>query len=67
MTNPLEIRKNYTVGALNESDANPDPTLQLRAWLEEATDAGVQEPNAMSVATVGVNGRPSSRFVLPRT
>ncbi len=66
MTNPLEIRKNYAMGALEESDANPDPTLQLRAWLEEATNAGVQEPNAMSVATVGANGRPSSRFVLLR-
>ena len=66
MTNPLEIRKNYALGGLSESDVNPDPILQLRAWLEEATAAGVQEPNAMSVATVGANGRPSSRFVLLR-
>lgn len=66
MTNPLEVRKNYTVGALDESDVNPDPIAQLRAWLEDATGAGVQEPNAMSVATVGADGRPSSRFVLLR-
>jgi pyridoxamine 5'-phosphate oxidase len=66
MTNPLELRKQYTVGALLESDANPDPVAQLRGWLEDATSAGIHEPNAMSVATIGANGRPSSRFVLLR-
>lgn len=61
MTNPLEIRKNYVLGVLEESNANPDPTLQLRVWLEDATNAGVQEPNAMSVVMVRVMiGAPSS-------
>jgi pyridoxamine 5'-phosphate oxidase len=41
-----------------------DPMLQFTRWFEQALKAEVNEPNAMNVATVGADGRPSSRIVL---
>ena len=64
--NPLEQRKEYRQGELLETTVRPDPIAQLQAWLLEAEGAGVYEPNAMNVATVGADGRPSSRTVLLR-
>ncbi len=43
-----------------------DPVAELRTWIEGATAAGVPEPNAMCVATVGSGGQPSARIVLLR-
>lgn len=43
-----------------------DPIATLRAWLEEARAAGEHEPGAMTLATVGEDGRPSARIVLLR-
>jgi hypothetical protein len=62
----LEFRKEYRQGSLEESSINTNPIAQLRTWLEQATQAGVIEPNAMTVSSVGANGRPSSRVVLLR-
>ena len=62
----LDFRKEYKQGSLEESSIDQNPIAQLRAWLEQATQAGVIEPNAMTVSSVGVNGRPSSRVVLLR-
>jgi pyridoxamine 5'-phosphate oxidase len=42
------------------------PLKTLAAWLEQARTAGVGEPEAMALATVGADGRPSVRFVLCR-
>ena len=66
MTDSLDFRKEYKQGSLEESSINQNPIAQLRTWLEQATQAGVIEPNAMTVSSVGANGRPSSRVVLLR-
>src|SRR5579862_9055228 len=49
---------------LQESTALPDPILQFRQWLDAAQDAGLREPNAMTLATATREGRPSARMVL---
>jgi len=59
-----DLRKDYGQASLDENDVDTDPILQFTRWFEEALKAEVNEPNAMSVATVGADGRPSSRIVL---
>src|SRR5688500_9333174 len=55
----------YTLNKpLLETDLAPDPLAQLAAWLETARTAGLIEPTAMTLATVGADGRPSARVVL---
>jgi pyridoxamine 5'-phosphate oxidase len=62
---PLETRKNYLRGSLEFSDLLENPLEQVGLWLEEAAQAGIQEPNAMCISTVQ-QSRPSSRMVLLR-
>jgi pyridoxamine 5'-phosphate oxidase len=57
-------RKSYERGELDEVASDPDPMRQFDAWLCQAVAAGVPEPNAMTLATVGAEGRPSTRVVL---
>jgi pyridoxamine 5'-phosphate oxidase len=59
-----DLRKDYGQASLNETEVMDDPMLQFTQWFEQALKAEVNEPNAMSVATVAANGRPSSRIVL---
>ena len=59
-----DLRKSYELAELDESGAASEPLLQFRQWLDEALKAEVPEPNAMTVATVGEDGRPSTRIVL---
>ena len=60
-------RITYERGELDVESVARDPFEQFRVWLEHALHCeGIVEPNAMSVATVGANGRPSSRVVLLR-
>ncbi len=49
---------------LLEGDLDPDPLAQLRRWLAEARDAGVELPEAMTLATATRDGLPSARMVL---
>jgi pyridoxamine 5'-phosphate oxidase len=58
------VRKSYERGALDESAAAGDPLGQFERWMKDALAAKVPEPNAMTLATVGDNGRPSTRIVL---
>ncbi|MGZ5199484.1 MAG: pyridoxamine 5'-phosphate oxidase [Telluria sp.] len=58
------LRKDYGQASLSEEDVAADPVAQFGKWFEEALKAEVNEPNAMTVATVGADGRPSSRIVL---
>jgi pyridoxamine 5'-phosphate oxidase len=58
------LRKDYGQASLNESDVADNPFVQFTKWFDEALKADVNEPNAMSVATVGADGKPSSRIVL---
>jgi pyridoxamine 5'-phosphate oxidase len=59
-----DLRKDYSRASLTEADVDPDPIRQFSLWFGEAMEAGVPEANAMSVATVGADGRPSSRILL---
>jgi len=59
-----DLRKDYGQAVLDESAVADDPIDQFTHWFEEALKAEVNEPNAMSVATVDAEGRPSSRIVL---
>jgi pyridoxamine 5'-phosphate oxidase len=59
-----DLRKSYERAELSESDSHPDPLLQFDRWLNEAMHCEVPEPNAMTLATVGSNLRPSTRVVL---
>jgi pyridoxamine 5'-phosphate oxidase len=58
------IRKEYHHKGLTESTIARDPFQQLENWLSDAVDAGIQEPNAMILSTLGRNGRPAARVVL---
>jgi pyridoxamine 5'-phosphate oxidase len=51
---------------MDEADLDPDPLTQLSRWLEMARAAEETMPEAMAVATVTMDGRPSSRMVLLR-
>lgn len=59
-------RRDYAVGALELADLDPDPLVQLGRWVADAAAAGVDEPNAMTLATVDADGRPDARVVLLR-
>lgn len=58
------LRKNYTQGGLLESEASLNPFEQFRHWFEQAVSAEILEPNAMTLATVNQEGKPSARIVL---
>jgi len=58
------LRNDYSQASLTETDTDPDPIQQFSKWFHEALSAEVPEANAMSVSTVGANGRPSSRILL---
>jgi pyridoxamine 5'-phosphate oxidase len=59
-----QIRKEYSHQSLTEEMLDKDPMEQFKQWLTEAIDQKVIEPNAMCVATVGADLKPSNRFVL---
>src|ERR671915_1525963 len=52
------------MAALRAQDADPDPLVQVRAWFQEAREAGVFEPEAAALATATPDGAPSARMVL---
>jgi pyridoxamine 5'-phosphate oxidase len=59
-----DLRKSYERGELDESASQADPLKQFELWMQQALSAELPEPNAMTVATVGADGRPSTRVVL---
>ena len=60
------LRKSYERAELNESASEADPLRQFARWFDEARKSSVPEANAMTLATVGSNLRPSTRVVLIR-
>ena len=64
LPNLQDLRKSYERDALDEDTAAIDPLRQFETWMGEAFAAKVPEPNAMTLATVGEGGRPSTRIVL---
>jgi len=59
-----DLRVTYARESLSETDVNPDPIVQFKRWFDQAVDAQLIEPNAMTLATVSPDGRPSARIVL---
>ena len=64
MTDLAALRKSYERAELDENASSPDPLAQFGQWFQQALDGKLPEPNAMTLATVGPNGRPSTRIVL---
>ena len=64
VTDLAALRKSYELAELDESASRADPLQQFAGWLEQAIAAQLPEPNAMTLATVGADGRPSTRIVL---
>ncbi len=59
-----DLRKSYEKAELNEEASQADPLKQFEQWLQQALAAQLPEPNAMTLATVGSDLRPSTRVVL---
>ena len=61
---PADIRKEYHQGRLLEADAPATPLPLFAGWLRAAVEAGLREPNAMTLATATPEGKPAARVVL---
>lgn len=59
-----DLRREYTLAGLKESDLDPSPFRQFDKWFQQALAAEVLEPNAMTLATSTLDGKPSARVVL---
>ena len=59
-----DLRRSYARASLDERDVVTDPIAQFRHWFQDALDAQVLEPNAMTLATATADGVPSARVVL---
>ena len=59
-----DIRKDYKLQSLDETDVARNPTEQFTKWWNEAINSNIDEVNAMTLATVNKNGLPSARIVL---
>jgi pyridoxamine 5'-phosphate oxidase len=63
-----DLRRDYALARFDENDAHANPFEQFRDWFETARtalqDSASWEPNAMTLATVDADGRPSARIVL---
>jgi len=64
MTDIAHLRKSYERAELDETRSASTPLQQFEHWLHEAITAELPEPTAMTLATVGADGRPSTRVVL---
>lgn len=59
-----DVRREYTKGGLRRKDLLADPIDQFNVWLQQAINAELPDPTAMTVATVDENGQPFQRIVL---
>lgn len=59
-----QLRREYRREGLSEEELEPNPINQFSRWLQQAIDAGLDDPTAMTVATVSESGQPSQRIVL---
>ncbi|MBI3235257.1 MAG: pyridoxamine 5'-phosphate oxidase, partial [Bacteroidetes bacterium] len=53
------MRQNYMLKSLNNEDLADNPFEQFKTWLHEAVESQLSEPNAMTIATVNAEGKPS--------
>jgi pyridoxamine 5'-phosphate oxidase len=66
MSDVAARRSEYESAGLDAADLDPDPLRQWQRWYDEAVAAGVTEPNAMALSTLGEDGVPDVRYVLVR-
>ena len=59
-----DLRQNYTLGDLTETNVELDPIQQFKLWFNQAVTADIIEPNAMTLATATPDGKPTARIVL---
>ena len=59
-----DLRKDYTLQELTELEVDLNPFVQFQRWFDQAVEAELPEPNAMTVATATKDGIPSARIVL---
>ncbi|WP_413112473.1 pyridoxamine 5'-phosphate oxidase [Thaumasiovibrio sp. DFM-14] len=59
-----DIRREYTKGGLHRKDLPEQPLALFEKWLQQAVDAQLPDPTAMTVATVSPDGMPYQRIVL---
>src|SRR5690349_9343697 len=59
-----ELRREYALAGLRRPDLDADPIVQFQKWFDQALKAELLEPNAMTLATVDEDSRPSARTVL---
>jgi pyridoxamine 5'-phosphate oxidase len=59
-----QLRKDYSAHTLGMEEVSPNPVEQFQVWFDEALNAQVPEPNAMTLSTATTNGVPSARIVL---
>ena len=59
-----DLRKDYTLAGLRRVELETDPIQQFQKWFQQALDARLLEPSAMTLATADQQGRPSARIVL---
>ena len=57
-------RREYDYGKLTRESLLDNPFEQFKLWMDQALEAGIQDPTAMSVATVDSSGKPWQRMVL---
>lgn len=63
-TSVANLRQDYTKQGLREIDLDADPFKQFKTWFDQALNAQLPEPNAMTLATATIDGKPSARMVL---
>jgi pyridoxamine 5'-phosphate oxidase len=59
-----DLRQNYTLAGLTETDLDSNPIQQFALWFDQALAADLIEPNAMTLATATAEGKPTARIVL---
>lgn len=59
-----DLRREYALARLDETDVSHDPIVEFARWFAEAQEAEVLEVNAMTLATATAAGVPSARIVL---
>ncbi|MCS3702244.1 pyridoxamine 5'-phosphate oxidase [Salinibacter ruber] len=64
MSKLADLRQEYARAELSRDHVTDDPIEQFQAWFDEAEDAELEEPNAMTLATAATDGTPSARIVL---
>ena len=64
MDNLHKMRQEYAAGSLNETNMPQNPMEEFNVWLDFAINSGLTEPNAMTVATSTLDGKPSARVLL---